>query len=185
LVVNDKRFADRSEIIWEKGTNRSAFFRGEVDKYNWIDVGSSFLPSEITAAFLWAQIEEIDFIQEKRQAIWQLYYEKLKPLQEAGLLQLPQVPKHCKHNAHLFYILTKTADDRGELINHLKANNIQAVFHYLSLHQSPYFVNQYAGDPLTHTNCYSDRLIRLPMYVELSASEVQKVTDAIYQYFHA
>src|SRR5665213_2029360 len=135
LVINDDRFIKRAEIIREKGTNRSAFFRGEVDKYNWVDIGSSFLPSDIIAAFLFAQLENLDTIQKKRNQIWQLYYNGLKPLQDKGLIQLPFIPDYSTNNAHIFYLVCKNANDRIGLINTLNKEGINAVFHYLSLHQ--------------------------------------------------
>jgi dTDP-4-amino-4,6-dideoxygalactose transaminase len=139
LVVNDPQFIERAEVIWEKGTNRSAFFRGEIDKYGWVDVGSSFLPSEIIAAFLFAQLEHLGKIQNKRVHIWDFYQAGLSSLQENGLLKLPEVPLYATNNAHMFYVTCKSLSQRTKIIDFLKNNNINAVFHYLSLHKSKYF----------------------------------------------
>jgi dTDP-4-amino-4,6-dideoxygalactose transaminase len=167
LVVNDPQFAKRAEIIWEKGTNRSAFFRGEVDKYGWVDVGSSFLPSEIVAAFLWAQLEHLEQIQIKRKSIWNQYWEGLKPLQEKGILKLPLLPEYATNNAHMFYVVCQNLEHRTNLIDALKKENIHAVFHYLSLHKSPFYHQKHDGRDLKNTDFYSDTLVRLPMYYEL------------------
>lgn len=166
LVINDNRFAKRAEIIWEKGTNRSAFFRGEVDKYGWVDVGSSFLPSDVTAAFLYAQLEHIEEIQNKRVQIWNSYYQALKPLEDQGLIKLPRAPKDSTNNAHMFYLVCKSDDDRTNLIKHLKENNINAVFHYLSLHKSPFYKDKYNGKELINSDSFSEKLVRLPLFFE-------------------
>ena len=139
LAINDMQFANRAEIIWEKGTNRSSFFRGEVDKYGWVDIGSSFLPSEIISAFLWSQLENIQDIQERRKAIWNNYYFQLKSRIEKYGLRMPCVPNYATNNAHMFYILTKDSKQRNEIIEYLKSLEIHTVFHYLSLHKSPYY----------------------------------------------
>jgi dTDP-4-amino-4,6-dideoxygalactose transaminase len=167
LVVNDPQFVQRAEIIWEKGTNRSSFFRGEVDKYGWVDVGSSFLPSEIVAAFLWAQLEHLDEIQNKRKSIWNQYWEGLNPLQERGIFKLPYVPEYATNNAHMFFIICKDIEQRTQLIEKLKENKIHAVFHYLSLHKSPFYQDKHNGRHLPQTDFYSDTLLRLPFYYEL------------------
>jgi dTDP-4-amino-4,6-dideoxygalactose transaminase len=180
LVVNDSQFAQRAEIIWEKGTNRSAFFRGEVDKYGWVDVGSSFLPSEIVAAFLWAQLEHLEEIQNKRKSIWNQYWEGLKPLQEKGILKLPLVPDYASNNAHMFYVVCQNLEHRTNLIEALKKENIHAVFHYLSLHKSPFYQSKHDGRDLPNTDFYSDTLVRLPMYYELSLQEVDKVIQTLF-----
>ncbi len=179
LVVNDPQFAQRAEIIWEKGTNRSAFFRGEVDKYGWVDVGSSFLPSEIVAAFLWAQLEHLEEIQNKRKSIWNQYWEGLKGLQEKGILKLPFVPDYATNNAHMFYVVCKNLEQRTALIDGLKKENIHAVFHYLSLHKSPFYHQKHDSRDLPNTDFYSDTLVRLPMYYELSEQEVDRVIQSI------
>lgn len=179
LVINDDQFIKRSEIIWEKGTNRSAFFRGEIDKYGWVDVGSSFLPSEIVAAFLYAQLEHLDEIQAKRIHLWNLYFDSLKSLAEKGLLQLPVVPGYASNNAHIFYVLFPDAEQRNGCINHLKENEILSVFHYLSLHKSPYYHGKHDGRELIQTDRYSDTLLRLPMYYELDDNTVIQICDLI------
>ena len=176
LVINDKHFAERAEIIREKGTNRSQFFRGEVDKYGWVDIGSSFLPSDIIAAFLFAQIENIDDIQAKRKAIWHSYYNALKPLADKGVLSLPVVPDFATNNGHMFYITLKDVEQRTKLIAELKARNIYAVFHYLSLHKSPFYESKHDGRIMLETDRYTDCVLRLPMYYELN---VQLVIDAM------
>lgn len=183
LVINDNRFVRRSEIIWEKGTNRSEFFRGEVNKYGWCDIGSSFLPSEINAAFLWAQLEEMDVIQEKRKALWNLYYTHLKPLADKGVLRLPDIPDYASNNAHMFYLVCDSIEERTALIKWLKDNNIQAVFHYLSLHSSPYYQEKHDGRQLPNCDRYADCLVRLPMYSGLEAPIIQQICRLIISYF--
>jgi dTDP-4-amino-4,6-dideoxygalactose transaminase len=172
LVINDAQFEKRAEIIWEKGTNRSAFFNGEVDKYGWVDLGSSFLPSEIIAAFLWAQLENLEKIQEQRKEHWINYYEGLKDWAEKLDILLPIKPEYSTNNAHMFYLVCESIEQRTKLIDHLKVNNINAVFHYISLHSSPYFTNEHDGRNLIETVRYSDCLVRLPMYFELDISVV-------------
>ena len=179
LVVNDPQFAQRAEIIWEKGTNRSAFFRGEVDKYGWVDVGSSFLPTEIVAAFLWAQLEHLDDIQNRRKSIWNQYWEGLIGLQEKGIFRLPNVPEYATNNAHMFYLVCKDIEHRTQLIDKLKQNQIHAVFHYLSLHKSPFYKNKHEGGELPKSDFYSDTLLRLPMYYELEKNQVKKIIHCI------
>jgi dTDP-4-amino-4,6-dideoxygalactose transaminase len=167
LAINDMQFAKRAEIIWEKGTNRSSFFRGEVDKYGWVDVGSSFLPSEIIAAFLWAQLECIQDIQTRRCTIWNNYFDELKSLAERNEIQMPFVPYFSSNNAHMFYIVCKDVEQRTNLIGKLKSNSILAVFHYISLHTSPYYLEKHDGRILQETDRYTDCLLRLPMYYDL------------------
>ena len=183
LVVNDERFVKRAEVIWEKGTNRSAFFRGEVDKYNWIDIGSSFLPSEITAAFLWAQLQAIDDIQQKRKAIWDQYRSGLEFQSKEGHLSLPRLPSYATNNAHMFYVLTRSLEERNALMTHLKNLEIQAIFHYLPLHLSPYFASQYKGRELTEAGKISGCILRLPFYTGLSPVEVLTVVKAVNQFY--
>ena len=185
LVVNDEHFARRAEVIWEKGTNRSAFFRGEVDKYSWIDIGSSFLPSEITAAFLWAQLQAIDDIQKKRKEVWDAYWNGFEMLAKQGVLTLPMIPSYSTNNAHMFYVLTRSAEERNGLMAHLKKMEIQAIFHYLPLHQSPYFNSQYTGRELTEAVRFSNCILRLPFYTGLNLSEVQIVINAVKQFFNS
>ncbi len=175
LAINDERFIRRAEIIWEKGTNRAEFFRGEVNKYGWCDTGSSFLPSEVIAAFLWAQLEQLDKIQEKRKSLWNRYYELLKPLAEAGRFQLPDIPDYATNNAHMFYLVCNSLEERTALIKWLKENDIQAVFHYLSLHSSPYYLDKHDGRELLNCDRYADCLVRLPMYYELGMSVLMEI----------
>jgi dTDP-4-amino-4,6-dideoxygalactose transaminase len=183
LAVNDEKFADRAEIIWEKGTNRSAFFRGETDKYGWVDIGSSFLPSELTAAFLAAQLEHIDRIQSRRLALWQRYYDQLNPFVSHGWFQLPVIPAYATNNAHMFYLLLPDLAVRTELISYLKAGGVNAVFHYLSLHKSAYFQGQHDGRELSNSDRFTDSLLRLPMFFELTDDQVDYVCDTIRSYF--
>jgi len=179
LVINDERFVKRAEIIREKGTNRSAFFRGEVDKYNWVDVGSSFLPSDIIAAFLYAQLENLDDIQGRRRQIWEWYHAALAPLAGAGLLQLPRIPDYATNNAHMFYVVCRDAQERDGLMGHLKEAGIHAVFHYLSLHDSPFYRDKHDGRALPQSDRYSNCLVRLPMYYELTQAQVESVAEAV------
>jgi dTDP-4-amino-4,6-dideoxygalactose transaminase len=183
LVINDEQFIDRAEIIREKGTNRSKFFRGEVDKYGWVDLGSSFLPSDIIAAFLWAQLEHLDAIQNKRKTIWNHYWEGLLPLHKKGLIKLPHLPEYATNNAHMFYLVCNNLVQRTSLIDSLKSENINAVFHYLSLHKSPFYYNKHDGRNLPNSDFYSDTLIRLPMFYELTENEVERIVKAIHDYF--
>ncbi len=183
LTVNDPKFILRAEIIREKGTNRSAFFRGEVDKYNWVDVGSSFLPSDIIAAFLYAQLEQLDVIQRKRKYIWEFYYEALLPLQEKGYFKLPFIPNYASNNAHMLYLVCNSIEERTALINYLKEHNIYAVFHYLSLHKSVYYIDKHDGRQLPWADYYTDCLVRLPFYYELSDSDLLLVTNTINSFF--
>lgn len=172
LVINDERFSKRAEIIWEKGTNRAEFFRGEVNKYGWVDIGSSFLPSEITAAFLYAQLENLDDIQNKRKEIWDQYYNGLKALEGEGILKTPNIPEYATNNGHMFYLVCNNKKQRSELIEHLKKNGILAVFHYLSLHKSPYYFAKHYGRELPESEYLSDCLVRLPLFYELSNDEI-------------
>ncbi len=182
LVVNDHQFAERSEIIWEKGTNRAAFFKGEVDKYNWVDIGSSYLPSEITAAFLWAQLEGLEDIQAKRKSIYNSYLQLLKPLEEKRLLKLPRIPNYATNNGHMFYILCKTNEQRESLICHLKQNDILAVFHYLPLHKSPFYSDKHLG-AIPRCDDYADHIVRLPFYFDLLDSEIEYIVSKIKLFF--
>lgn len=179
LVVNDGHFEKRAEIIWEKGTNRSAFFRGEVDKYGWVDMGSSFLPSEIIAAFLWAQLENMDKIQTKRKHIWQMYYDGLKEFAKKNDISLPYIPDYATNNAHMFYMVCKDLAQRTKIISYLKQNNILSVFHYLSLHKSPFYKDKHDGRELKQCDRYADNLIRLPLYYELTDDDVNLIIDKI------
>jgi len=183
LVINDMQFAHRAEIIWEKGTNRSSFFRGEVDKYGWVDIGSSFLPSEIISAFLWSQLENIQDIQVRRKSIWNKYYSTLIPIIGEYGIKMPFIPKHATNNAHMFYLLAKDKNQRDEIIDFLKSLEIHVVFHYLSLHKSPYYADKYDGNDLPNTDFYSQSLIRLPLYYELDEESQERVINSIITFF--
>ncbi|NOT73294.1 MAG: dTDP-4-amino-4,6-dideoxygalactose transaminase [Cyclobacteriaceae bacterium] len=183
LVVNDDRFVERSEVLWEKGTNRSAFSRGEVSKYNWIDVGSSFLPSEMTAAFLWAQLQELDEIQKLRIAVWKKYHDGLKS--STDHFSVPYIPDYATNNAHMFYILCKTADERTKLMAYLKNQDIQAIFHYLPLHSSPYFLSKYKGRVLSEARRFSECIVRLPFHTRLTDAEINRVITAINKFYNS
>lgn len=185
LAVNDSRFVERAEIIWEKGTNRAAFFRGDVDKYEWVDTGSSFLPSELTAAFLYAQLESLDKIQARRKHIWERYYEGLKILEEKGLLQLPRIPNYAAKNGHLFYIVCQGLKERNQLLSHLTENGIKAVFHYLSLHRSPFYKARHDGRDLPQSDSYMNTLIRLPLFYELSDKEADYIIQCVLDFYTA
>jgi dTDP-4-amino-4,6-dideoxygalactose transaminase len=181
LGINNINFEERAEIIWEKGTNRAAFFRGEVDKYGWVDIGSSFLPSEIIAAFLFAQIENIQDIQKRRKEIWDRYKKHLSPVE--GKVQFPFIPSYATNNAHMFYLVCSSLQDRTALVAHLKSKGIYAAFHYISLHSSPYYQNKHDGRILKETDRYSDCLLRLPLYYELSDSEVDYICQEVLNYY--
>ena len=183
LTINDERFIHRAEIIWEKGTNRAEFFRGEVNKYGWVDTGSSFLPSEIIAAFLWAQIEQMENIQTKRKQIWNTYFNYLKPLADKGMIQLPEIPDYATNNAHMFYIVCDTLEERTALIEQLKKNGINAVFHYLSLHSSEFYKNKHDGRVLNNTDRFTDCLLRLPLFYELTQKEIEHICETINLFF--
>ncbi len=180
LSVNDERFIKRAEIIWEKGTNRAEFFRGMVNKYGWVDTGSSFLPSEVGAAFLWAQLENLVDIQTKRKALWQRYYDNLKPLADKGWFSMPIIPDFATNNAHMFYLVCNNLEERSSIITHLKNNGILAVFHYLSLHLSDYYASIVKEIPtLPNSDRFTDCLVRLPMYYELTLDQVDDICDKI------
>jgi len=183
LAINDKRFAKRAEIIWEKGTNRAEFFRGEVNKYGWVDTGSSFLPSDIIAAFLYAQLERLDNIQARRKEIWKLYYDGLKPFANQGYFSIPEIPEYATNNAHLFFLVCKSPEERNSLIAHLKKNGVHAVFHYLSLQKSEYYGKIKDKRTLFNSYHFSECLVRLPFYYEMSDSDQQEIIMHIHQYF--
>ena len=184
LLVNSEEFIERAEIIREKGTNRSKFFRGEVDKYTWVDIGSSYLPSEIVAAFLYAQLEESEVITIKRRSIVDRYFAAFAPLQERGLVKLPCIPSECQPNAHMFYLVLKDGQTRDDLIQWLRKFNIHAVFHYIPLHSSPMGMKMgYSNGGLPITESISERLVRLPCYYELSSDEQDRVIKAIMEFF--
>ena len=197
LCINDERFIRRAEIIWEKGTNRAEFFRGEVNKYGWVDTGSSFLPSEVIAAFLWAQLEHLDEIQARRKHLWDLYYTNLSPIsslmgksegaslpltEEQGGGFLPVIPSYATNNAHMFYLVCNSLEVRTALIKQLKDNGVLAVFHYLSLHSSPYYADKHDGCELPECDRYADCLVRLPMYYDLKDEEVLEICRLIKEF---
>ena len=177
LTINDNRFIERAEIIWEKGTNRSQFFRGEVDKYGWVDTGSSFLPSEVTAAFLWAQVENIPTNQNKRKQLWDYYYKKLSTIASDLAIQLPLVPEYATNNAHMFFINFDTLEQRSIAIQKLKGKEILAVFHYISLHSSPYYHEKHDGRVLMNSDKFTNTLLRLPLFYELSENEIDSIVS--------
>ncbi len=179
LVVNNEKFIRRCEIIWEKGTNRAEFFRGEVNKYGWCDMGSSFLPSEIIAAFLWAQLENIDMIQNKRKELWNAYYQCLKPFADKGYFSLPKIPNYATNNAHMFYLVFPNIEERTEFIKYMKEHEVLTVFHYLSLHSSPYYINKHDGRELFQCDRYANCLARLPMFYELSIAQVNDIGSLV------
>lgn len=186
LAINDEQFVDRAEIIWEKGTNRSAFFKGEVDKYGWVDTGSSFLPSELTAAFLYAQLEHLQEIQDKRKKLWNAYFAGLKFLRDKGKIKLPKIPEFATNNAHMFYIVVKSLSIRDSLISYLREQGIHSVFHYLSLQDSPYAEDRFQKTgPVPFASLYSDCLIRLPMYFELELETIDSITEKINSFFES
>lgn len=183
LSVNRDGYMQRSEIIREKGTNRSAFFRGEVDKYGWVDIGSSFLPSEIVAAFLYAQLEQLERIQNRRKEIWNSYQGAFESFAAQGKFGLPFIPDFATNNAHMFYIMLNDLATRDALIQHMKSKNTFPVFHYLSLHKSPYYASQHGGGDMPNSDRYADCLLRLPLFVDMTDSEVQQVIDAVQSFF--
>ena len=184
LIINDEKFIRRAEIIWEKGTNRAEFFRGMVNKYGWVDTGSSFLPSEINSAFLWAQLENLEMIQSRRKHIWNMYYEGLKGLSDKGYFRLPDIPKYATNNAHMFYFVCRSLEERTALISYLKEHDVLAVFHYLSLHKSDYYLN-HGGEPseLPYCDGYADCLVRFPMFYDLEDSSVALILDTIFSFY--
>jgi len=181
LVINDERFIKRAEIIWEKGTNRSSFYRGEVNKYGWIDIGSSFLPSEITAAFLYAQLENLRDIQNKRISVWNRYHSKLHKLRS---IDLPFIPEFSSNNAHIFYIICESVKIRTELINYLKEKGIHCVFHYLSLDRSAFYLDKADKRNLLNSYKYEERLLRLPLFYELTERQVDYISDEIINFYN-
>lgn len=176
LTVNNEAFVQRAEIIWEKGTNRASFFRGEVNKYGWVDTGSSFLPSEIISAFLWAQLENQDDIQRRRLEIWNIYFEGLKDNQN---FSLPTIPAFATNNAHMFYVVFRNLNDRTKMIKKLKDSGVLAAFHYLSLHKSEYYAARHDGRELTNSDRFENCLLRLPMYYELTKTQQEKIISVI------
>ncbi len=184
LLIREAENIEKAEIIREKGTNRSKFFRGEIDKYSWVEQGSSYLPSELNAAYLWGELESAQEIYDDRMRSWKTYRERLSPLEEKGCIELPFVPEYCIHNAHMFYIKTKDISERTELIRHLKENEIGAVFHYIPLHSSEAGrrYGRFHGEDC-YTTKESERLLRLPMYYGLKQEEIEKIVDRILEFY--
>ena len=184
ILINNPEYIERAEILREKGTNRAKFFRGQVDKYTWVDFGDSYLPSELNAAYLWAQLEKADEINEDRLKTWNLYYETLKPLEEEGKVELPVIPEGCVHNAHMFYIKVKDLEERTALLSFLKENGVLAVFHYIPLHSAPAGLKygRFHGDD-QYTTKESERLLRLPMYYGLDKEDLITIVDAVIDFF--
>lgn len=180
-VINDERFLRRAEIIWEKGTNRAEFYRGMVNKYGWVDMGSSFLPSEFNAAYLWAQLEQLDDIQGKRKEIWHRYYEGLNG-KIGNDVKLPFIPEYATNNAHMFYLLCPSLAYRSALMKFLKENDVMTTFHYLPLHSSKYYVDKHDGRVLPNCDRYADTLLRLPLFYELSEWEIDKIIKLIIEF---
>ena len=185
LVVNDERFFDRAEIIWEKGTNRAAFFRGEINKYTWVDIGSSFLPSDLIAAFLYAQLENLEQIQNVRKNIWNRYAEGLTKLWKETKIGLPNIPDYATNNAHMFYLICANQKERDKLIDTLNANGILAVFHYLSLHKSPFYTKEHDARNLPNSDRFSSGIVRLPLFYTLSSKEQFAIIKVIRSFFAA
>lgn len=185
VLINNLKAVERAEIIREKGTNRSKFFRGQVDKYTWCDIGSSYLPSDILAAYLWAQFEICDEINDKRMRVWNHYYESLKPLADKGYIGLPYIPKECKHNAHMFYIKTGNFEERTKLIASLKEREINSVFHYVPLHSSPAGkrFGRFDGEDV-YTTAESERILRLPLFYGITDDEVESVIQGIEDFYN-
>ncbi len=184
LLIRDANNVERAEIIREKGTNRSKFFRGQIDKYTWVDAGSSYLPSELNAAYLWAQLEAAQKIYDDRMKSWNLYFELLSDLEKQGKIELPCIPEGCTHNAHMFYIKTKNFDERTKMLSYLKDNGINAVFHYIPLHSAPAGkkYGEFRGEDKYTTN-ESERLVRLPMYYGLKESEIVYISEKIHEFW--
>jgi len=183
LAINDDRFIRRAEIIWEKGTNRAEFFRGEINKYGWVDIGSSFLPSEIISAFLYAQLECLEEIQNRRKKNWNLYFDTLAKSAENGFFELPNIPDYATNNAHAFFIICRSFEERMQLISYLKQHDILAVFHYLSLHRSDFYKSKYKGEPLLNSDHFEEKLLRLPMYYELQEQDISFITEKITEFY--
>jgi dTDP-4-amino-4,6-dideoxygalactose transaminase len=179
LVINDPQYVQRAEIIREKGTNRSSFFRGEVDKYGWVDIGSSYLPSDIIAAYLYAQLEQLEAIQKRRLEIWHRYLQLLAPVVGVYGIKLPLIPDYATNNAHIFYLDCASLQQRSQLIQHLDLAGVKAAFHYQSLHCSPYFQGLHDGRSLPNADHFTDSIVRLPMYFDLSNDEVDVVCEQI------
>lgn len=184
IVINNEKFIERAEIIREKGTNRSKFFRGQVDKYTWVDIGSSYIPSELNAAYLYPQLEQAEEINQNRRESWYRYYKKLKPLADKDYIDLPFIPEKCRHNAHIFYIKVKNLEERTGLIDYLKEKGIESKFHYVPLHTSPagQKFGRFVGED-KYTTKESERLIRLPLYYNLAKDDIDKVVKEIERFY--
>ena len=184
LIINNEAYNERAEILREKGTNRSKFFRGQVDKYTWVDFGDSYLPSELNAAYLWAQLEQADAINENRRASWKAYDEAFAPLKAQGKLELPVIPEDCVHNAHMYYLKLKNLQERTAFINYMKENDVHTVFHYVPLHSAPAGLKfgRFAGEDV-YTTKESERLVRLPLYYGLAQEDLEKVIRLVYDFF--
>jgi len=182
LLVNEANLRARAEILWEKGTNRAAFWRGEIDKYSWVDVGSSYLPSELNAAYLTAQLEDLRNIQNARLNLWNKYHEAFAALETKGVIRRPIIPEYASNNAHMYYLILNSLQERSELIEYLKKREIYAVFHYIPLHLST-FGQKYSSEPLPNAEFYSDHLLRLPLYAGLSSQNQYRVIEAINSFF--
>ncbi len=182
LTINDERFLRRAEILWEKGTNRAEFYRGMVNKYGWCDMGSSFLPSELNAAYLWAQLEQMDDIQSRRKHIWQMYRDGLADLAAQGVV-MPALPDYATNNAHIFYMVCRSLDERTRLIAYLKEQGVMATFHYLPLHASSYYHDKHDGRALPNCDRYGDCLVRLPLYYELTDEEVHEIITLVRRFY--
>lgn len=183
LCINDESFFKRAEVLVEKGTSRRSFFRGEINKYEWTDIGSSFLPSELTAAYLFAQLEEAEKIQESRIASWNLYHKLLEPVEKAGFIARPSVPEYAMSNGHIYYVVCNAADERTKLVQALSEAGIQAVFHYQSLHKSPYYAPLYQGEDLVNADRFSTCLLRLPVFYGISGEQVNRVCATVRKHF--
>lgn len=185
LLIRDAEMVEQAEIIREKGTNRSKFFRGQIDKYTWVDKGSSYLPSELNAAYLYAQLKAAEIVNQDRLNSWKFYYDELRPLQKAGIIDLPHVPEECQHNAHMFYIKCSDLTERSHLIEYLKANGILAVFHYIPLHSAPAGLRfGYFHGEDRYTTRESERLVRLPLYYGIKNKDLEKVVEAVRKFYN-
>ncbi len=182
LVINDERFIERAEIIWEKGTNRTAFFKGRVNKYEWVDIGSSYLPSDMIAAYLYAQLENLDAIQTRRVNLWNYYYDRLKILESIGVF-LPSLPSYSTNNGHIFFIMCRSFNEREELLTYLRNKEISAVFHYIALHLSPFYKEIGIETNLRNAEKFTNRLLRLPLYIELDETAQNRVIDEILEFY--
>ncbi|RLD40018.1 MAG: dTDP-4-amino-4,6-dideoxygalactose transaminase [Bacteroidetes bacterium] len=183
LAINNKKYIERADIIWEKGTNRAAFSRGEVNKYEWVDIGASFPPSDIIAAVLFAQLESIEDIQRKRVSIWERYYSALKHLEDKGLVKLPRLPEYATNNGHLFYLQTDDQEQRDEMLDFLNNNEVHAVFHFIPLHSSPFYAAKHDGRELANADRFSNTILRLPFFYELPLEVVDIICEQVEKFY--